>query len=198
MTYGIKVYNSSTGSTLLDSDLQTQMQPPYDPIALSATGNFTKQDNEIIVYGRGSTNGTPLLNKPFGSNIITASGAIDCNRLSIREVDSDSPPSSNDYGITIYDAGGTSTQTYSDSYGRSFTIKEVIPNSTIVGGATIYSASTTDIYVGTSGSPTWGSTFRYNQFEFSTNYIKFVNYFNFLGTTNLPNYSPIIIIELRS
>jgi len=195
MAYGIQVFNQA-GATLLDSELQTSIQVPYGPTSFATGTSFTKQAEEIILYNR-AANGVPLLKKPFGSYTITLSGSVAVNRISVRQTDEDTPPASGTYGINIYDAGGTLTKTFSDSYARSFTIIGIFPTGTIFDGAVVYSGSTTDIWVG-AGSPDWGSTWRYNQFNFSTTSITFVNYINFLGTIPMPNFSPVIVAKIRS
>lgn len=195
MTYGIQVFNQA-GATLLDSELQTSIQVPYGPTSFATGTSFTKQTEEIILYNR-AANGVPLLKKPFGSYTITLSGSVAVNRISVRQTDEDTPPASGTYGINIYDAGGTLTKTFSDSYARSFTIIGIFPTGTIFNNAVVYSGSTTDIWVG-AGSPDWGSTFRYNQFNFSTTSITFVNYVNFGSTIPLPNFSPVIVAKIRS
>ena len=195
MTYGIQVFNQA-GATLLDSDLQTSIQVPYGPTSFATGTSFTKQTEEIILYNR-AANGVPLLNKPFGSYTITLSGSVPVNRISIRQTDEDTPPASGTYGINIYDAGGTLTKTFSDSYARSFTIVGIFPTGTINDGAVVYSGSTTDIWVG-AGSPQWGANSRYNLFNFSTTSITFVNYIQFIGLIPMPNFSPVIVAKIRS
>lgn len=195
MAYGIQVFNQA-GATLLDSELQTSIQVPYGPTSFATGTSFTKQTEEIILYNR-AANGVPLLKKPFGSYTITLSGSVAVNRISVRQTDEDTPPASGTYGINVYDAGGTLTKTFSDSYARSFTIIGIFPTGTIFNNSVVYSGTTTDIWVG-GGSPDWGSTFRYNQFNFSTTSITFVNYLNFGSTISLPNYSPVIVAKIRS
>lgn len=195
MAYGVQVFNQA-GATLLDSELQTSIQVPYGPTSFATGTSFTKQTEEIILYNR-AANGVPLLKKPFGSYTITLSGSVAVNRISVRQTDEDTPPASGTYGINIFDAGGTLTKTFSDSYARSFTIIGIFPTGTILDNAVVYSGTTTDIWVG-AGSPDWGSTFRYNQFNFSTTSITFVNYVNFGSTIPLPNFSPVIVAKIRS
>ena len=196
MAHGIQVFNSA-GATLLDTELQTSIQVPSGPVSFATGTSFTKQKEEIILYNR-AANGVPLLKKPFGSYTITLGGAVAVNRISVRQTDKDTPPASGTYGINVYDAGGTSTKTFSDSYARAFTIIGIFPTGTIFNNGVVYSGSTTDIWVG-GGSPDWGSACRYNQFNFGTTSITFVNYLSFFGTTySLPNYSPVIIAKIRS
>ena len=196
MAYGIQVFNSA-GATLLDTELQTSIQVPYGPVSFATGTSFTKQKEEIILYNRAAT-GTPLLKKPFGSYTITLGGAVPVNRISVRQTDKDSPPASGTYGINVYDAGGTLTKTFSDSYARAFTIIGIFPTGTILHNSVVYSGSTTDIWVGT-GSPDWGgSTWKYNLFNFSTNSITFQNFVVYGQTIPLPNASPVIVAKIRS
>jgi len=195
MAYGIQVFNSA-GATLLDTELQTSIQVPSAPTSFATGTSFTKQREEIILYNR-AANGVPLLKKPFGSYTITLGGAVAVNRISVRQTDEDTPPASGTHGINVYDAGGTLTKTFSDSYARSFTIIGIYPTYTLSHNNIVYSGSTTDIWVGT-GSPDWGGTWKYNQFNFSTTSITFVNYINFGQTIPLSNASPVIVAKIRS
>jgi len=196
MAHGIQVFNSA-GATLLDSNLQTSLQVPGGPVSFTPGQSFTKQTNEIILYNR-SSSGVPLLKKPYGSNTITLGGAVSVNRISLRQTDSDTPPSSGSYGIAVFDAGGDNVKTFLDSYQRALTIIGIYPTGTLFHNNTVYSGNTSDIWIG-AGSPEWGSTWRFNQFNFSTTSITYVNYLNFFGTTySLYNYSPVIIAKIRS
>ena len=129
MAYGIQVFNSA-GATLLDTELQTSIQVPSAPTSFATGTSFTKQREEIILYNR-AANGVPLLKKPFGSYTITLGGAVAVNRISVRQTDEDTPPASGTHGINVYDAGGTLTKTFSDSYARSFTIIGIYPTYTL-------------------------------------------------------------------
>ena len=196
MAHGIQVFNSA-GATVLDSNFQTSLQVPYGPVSFTTGTSFTKLTTEIILYNRAAS-GVPLLKKPFGSNTVSLSGAVSVNRISLRQTDNDTPPASGAYGIAVFDAGGNNIKTFSDSYQRALTIIGIYPTGTIFNGDTVYTGNTSDIWVGT-GSPQWGSTWRFNQFNFQTSSISFLNYLSLFGTTySLFNYSPVIIAKIRS
>lgn len=196
MAYGIQVFGEA-GNTLLDTNAQTQMQVPG---SVTSASSFTKQNNEIILVNKTSS-GHTAMNQSFGSNTISAGSTL--NWIRIRETDSDTPPSQGTYGITLFDAGGTNTKTYADSYTKSFTILAIFPAGTLLGNTDCWTGSTSGIYVGggkpyysfsSSGGAAW------NNFYFYSNKIQFINYFtsSLFGTIHANNSSPVIVAKLRN
>jgi len=192
MAYGIQIFGAA-GNTLLDTNAQTQMQVPG---TVSSGTSFTKQAGEIVLVNKTSAGNTNM-HQSFGSNSI--SGAT-LNWITVRQVDEDSSvPSQGTYGITLFDAGGTGTKTYADSYTKSFTILAIYPAGTITGGDDCWTGSTTDIYVG-GGKPYSSGSVYWNNFYFYSNKIEFFNQFYSVitGTLTAVNSSPVIVAKLRN
>lgn len=196
MAYGIQVYNAG-GNVLIDSQAQTQM-------AVSDTGNVAaasvfKNNNEIIMFKRSGSGHLALSSSYGSSNIYCAATA---NWIKVSEIKSVSPPAQGAYGITIFDAGGTSTKTYADSFGNGFTMVSVFPTGTITGNDVIYTGSTANIYFG-GGKPFYNFTVNggsaWNNAYYTANSIEFVNYTtnNITGTLHFTNGGPIFLAEIR-
>ena len=197
MAYGIQVFGAA-GNTLLDTNAQTQMQVPG---SVTSDSSFTKQAGEIVLAYRGSS-GHTAMSQSSGSNTISAGTTL--NWITVRQVDEDSSvPSQGTYGISLFDAGGTGTKTYADSYTKSFTILAIYPAGTITGGDDCWTGSTTDIYVG-GGKPYYSFSASgggaWNNFYYYSNRIEFINYFTapFVGVLNMNNSSPVIVAKLRN
>lgn len=196
MAYGVQIFGAA-GNTLLDTNAQTQMQVPG---SVTSASSFTKQTGEIVLASK-SSSGHTAMNQSFGSNTISAGSTL--NWITVRQVDEDTPPTQGAYGITLFDAGGNSTKTYSDSYTKSFTIIAIYPAGTLLGNTDCWTGSTTDIYVG-GGKPYYSFSqsggAAWNNFYYYSNRIQFINYFtaSFLGTLQAYNSSPVIVAKLRN
>lgn len=196
MAYGIQIFGAA-GNTLLDTNAQTQMQVPG---SVTSATSFTKQAGEIVLANRSGT-GHTAMHQSYGSNSISAGTTL--NWITVRQVDEDTPPSQGTYGIALFDAGGTGTKTFTDSYTKAFTIIAIYPTGTLLGNQDCWTGSPSGIYVGggkpyysfsASGGAAW------NNFYYYSNRIQFINYFTapFVGTSHAYNSSPVIVAKLRN
>lgn len=194
MAYGLQVYNTN-GNVLINTEDQTQMQVK-STFTLSANSSFSRA-GDFIAFNRTSA-GSTKLNHDFNQ-----SGSVTLNCVRIRPVDEDTPPASGSHGIKIFDAGGTNTVTFSDGYTKAFSILSIIPPGVLSDQDVIYSGSLTNVYVGTVVLPIYnqnGSTpFVLNNYQWTSNSIKFINYFYFNNVrTSLYQMGSIFVFKLRN
>ena len=198
MSYGLKVWNTNR-NLLINTEDQTNLQ-----IRLTGTigspGSVSK-DGDFTVWNRTSAGSSGLSVTYNSTNFSNSSGYSSLNYAKIRPVDEDTPPAAGDYGIQIFDAGGTNTITFSSGYTKSFTVLSAFTPGTKTNNDTLYSGSLTNIYVGTGGLPLVGSNLYLNQFQWTSSSVIFRNYFNYTGSTNeedIPNQSTIWVVQLRN
>lgn len=213
MTYGLQVYNNNF-NTLIDTDYESQMQVPGGINTHAVSSGITRNNGELILWNAASGVGT-VLHQSFGSTTINNNSPVNTlNYIRIKAVSQIAAidlPTTSSYGINLFDAGGTNTITFSDSFEKSFTILNIYTPGTKYGG-TVNSASLYNLYAGNPGttifvgagkpfynfSTSGGSS--WNNFVFSTSGITFQNYFttSITGAINMANDTLIIVAELKN
>jgi hypothetical protein len=195
MAYGLQVYNTN-GNVLINTDDQTQMQVK-STFTLSTSSSFSRA-GDFIAFNRTSA-GSTKLNHNFNQ-----SGSVTLNCARIRPVDEDDTlPASGSHGIKIFDAGGINKVTFSDGYTKAFSILSIIPPGVLSDQDVIYSGSLTNVYVGTVVLPIYNqngsSPFVLNNYQWTSNSIKFINYFYFNNVRrSLTQMGSIFVFRLRN
>ena len=195
MAYGLQVYNTN-GNVLINTDDQTQMQVK-STFTLSTSSSFSRA-GDFIAFNRTSA-GSTKLNHNFNQ-----SGSVTLNCARIRPVDEDDTlPASWSHGIKIFYAGGINKVTFSDGYTKAFSILSIIPPGVLSDQDVIYSGSLTNVYVGTVVLPIYNqngsSPFVLNNYQWTSNSIKFINYFYFNNVRrSLTQMGSIFVFRLRN
>lgn len=212
MGYGIKFTNES-GSTLIDSDLASQMQITNVETFAGSSSKVIDHSKEFFMYNRTITSGTyaTALRQSFSSpnwSVTNNSGTtINLARLKVvANIGNSNQPSrpANDYGIQLKNTSGSIS--FTDLWPKGVKILSIFPIGTVSGGATLYSGSTfTNIYVGAGGN-VYNTGTKYNNFIFDatdtstpTRKIIFENNLTiFTQTQNQQNTSVIVVAEIRN
>lgn len=213
MSYGLQVYNDN-GNTLIDTDYESQMQVPGGISTHAASSGITRDTGELILWN--APNGvSTVLSQSYGSttiNNLSSTNALNYIKVkSVSTIAGVDLPTASTYGIQLFDAGGNSTITFSDSFDKSFTILNLYLPGTKSGG-TVLNAYPNNLYSGNPGTTIFvgaGKPFNnfsvsggssWNNFTFTTSGITFKNYYTspITGSINSLNDTLIIVAELKN
>lgn len=210
MGYGIQFTNGNE-STLIDSDLASQMQVTNVETFSGSSSKVIDHSKEFFLYNRTITSGTyaTALRQSFSSpnwSVTNNSGtAINLARLKVvANIGNSNQPSrpANDFGIELKNTSGSIS--FTDLWSKGVNILSIFPVGTVSGGATLYSGSSfTNIYVGGGGNVYNANNTVYNNFIFdattSTRKIILENFVNIFGTNfTQTNTSVIVVAEIRN
>ena len=200
MGYGLEFYGAN-GQLIFDSDNfgDAEVLTPRDgdPITTSNAITLAKDD---LLFARASGNlfGIVSYNSTFTQKTFTPAQSISYfvakKTSTITNISG-----SGDYGLEIKSASGTTTFSTKRA-DSSVNIQQIYDDKELTHNDTVYSGSTTDIYVSIGhmwrsvGTGTWGC------YIFSSNSITFSSHINlgiFGGNISIPNMGSVLIASLR-
>ena len=200
MGYGLEFYGAN-GQLIFDSenfgDAEVLSPRDGDPITTSSPITVAQSD---LIFARASTNLFGIVTYP-NSTQKTFTPEQNISYFVAKKTSTITNISgSGDYGLEIKSASGTTTFSTKRA-DSSVNIQKIYDDKELTHNDTVYSGSTTDIYV--SIGHMWRSvgTGTWNCYVFSSNSITFSSQINlgslFGGTISIPNFGSVLVASLR-
>ena len=200
MGYGLEFYGAN-GQLIFDSenfgDAEVLSPRDGDPITTSSPITVAQSD---LIFARASTNSFAIVTYPNCTQKTFTPEQSISYFVAKKTSTITNISGSGDYGLEIKSASGTTTFSTKRA-DSSVNIQKIYDDKELTHNDTVYSGSTTDIYV--SIGHMWRSvgTGTWNCYVFSSNSITFSSQINlgslFGGTISIPNFGSVLVASLR-